>query len=290
MTKEKTWQHLRELAPTKQQQNNMLREIRLSKKATSWKISAVSLLFIAVLTILALSFLQTPLDIATTTDEAKEIAKIYVRDNDKQDRFLAKASCLYVVAQKCYKNQDVLLQFQQAMATAKSPPPMSLVLKQDVLIVYTDGTQEQWKVAGRYMTNIHTQQVIQLEQPVSSLLFVFRDQMQLLLGYGFLFLSHFILWITKHKVPHIKRRAFAANVEHMIANGVMLLLFAILLATVYFLTATLHAFWIYGAFIIYSTMQVYYRKKAGEPRIYILACALNQLCIGLAFTILFFVY
>lgn len=88
-------------------------------------------------------------------------------------------------------------------------------------------------------------------------------------------------------MPYTERRFFAATVEHAIANAIMLVLFGGISFGIYLVHHTIHATIIYGLFSLYSFMQIYYRKKAGEPQGYLIASALVQLCIAIALTCLY---
>lgn len=70
----------------------------------------------------------------------------------------------------------------------------------------------------------------------------------------------------------------------------MLVLFAGILFAIYLLMHSIHATIIYSLFTLYSIMQIYYRKKAGEPRGYLIASAMVQLCIAIAFTWLYLAF
>ena len=299
---EKSWQHLRDLKLTKQQQEKILHHIttptiiekRPTKKA--WQIPVVSLLFITILSILILSFIQRPTDLPLTADTNKTIAKVYVHTNENKETFIAQASCLYV-PQQCFTNKQKLAQLQQQI---KHAPLVSVTdeywqtvdnfSKQDVLIVHTDGTQQQWKVL-KYGTllNIQTQQVIKLEKSFDLLVnsYDYQHPYKLILTYVFILLSQLTFWIAKKRMPFIERRFFAATVEHAIANAIMLVLCAGILFAIYLLKHSIHATIIYSLFTLYSIMQIYYRKKAGEPPGYLLASAIIQLCFALTFTCMY---
>ncbi|MGE8000170.1 hypothetical protein ACQKOF_16080 [Lysinibacillus sp. NPDC093190] len=301
---EESWQHLRDLKLTKQQQEIILHNIttpttiekRLIKK--SWKMPAVSLLFITVLSILILSFIQGPANSPLTTDTNKTISKVYVHSNENKETFIAKASCLYV-PQECYINKQLLSQLQEKIEHA---PSVSVTAQQweaksnsphDVLIVYSDGTQEKWKVLNNdTFFNVVTEQAIQPDNAFISLEYYYDDKrsIKIIIANIFVLLTHFILWLAKKRMPYIERRFVAATVEHAIANAIMLVLFAGILFAIYLLMHSIHATIIYGLFTLYSIMQIYYRKKAGEPRGYLVASASVQLCITIAFSLLYFAY
>ncbi|MFF2177895.1 hypothetical protein ACFVT8_15765 [Lysinibacillus sp. NPDC058147] len=299
---EESWQHLRDLKLTKQQQEKILHNIttpttiekRPIKKA--WKMPAVSLLFIIVLSILMLSFIQGPTNSPLTTDTNKTIAKVYVHNNENKEMFIAKDSCLYL-PQQCYTNKQLLSQLQEQMehapsvaVTAQQWEANGYFTPQDVLIVYSDGTQEKWKVLNNdTFFNVVTEQAIQPDHAFDSLEYYYDNKLsiKILIANIFLLLMHFILWLAKKRMPHIERRFFAATVEHAIANAIMLVLFAGMLFAIYLLMHSIHATIIYSLFTLYSIMQIYYRKKAGEPRGYLVASAVVQLCIALAFSSLY---
>jgi len=303
---EKTWRHLRDLKLTKQQQDKILHNIitpttiekRAIKKA--WKMPAVSLLFITVLSILILSFIQKPVSSPLTTDTNKTIAKVYVHTNENKETFIAKASCLYV-PQQCYINKQFLFQLQKQMEDA---PTVSVTAQQweangyfkpqDLLVVYSDGTQEKWKILNNdTFFNVQTELAIQPEKAFDSLKFYYYDDkrsIKIILGNIFILLTRFTLWLAKKRMPHTERRFFAATVEHAIANAIMLVLFAGILFAIYLLMHSIHATIIYSLFTLYSIMQIYYRKKAGEPRGYLIASAMVQLCIAIAFTWLYLAF
>ncbi|KOP69890.1 hypothetical protein AMS59_21550 [Lysinibacillus sp. FJAT-14745] len=298
---EESWQHLRDLRLTKQQQEKILLNITtpttIEKRPIkrSWKLPAVSLLFIIVLSILILSFIQGPTNSPLTTDTNKTIAKVYVHSNENKETFIAKASCLYV-PQECYTNKQLLSQLQEQMEHA---PSISLTAQQweansnsphDVLIVYSDGTHEKWKVLNNdIFLNVVTEQAIQFDNAFDSLMYYFDDKQltKFIFMYIFISLSHVTLWLAKKRMPHIERRFVAATVEHAIANAIMLVLFAGILYAIYLLMHSIHATIIYSLFTLYSIMQIYYRKKAGEPRGYLVASAVVQLCIAIAFSLLY---
>ncbi|MEY9973374.1 hypothetical protein ABH966_003774 [Lysinibacillus sp. RC46] len=302
---EESWQHLRDLKLTKQQQEKILHNIttpttiekRPIKK--SWKIPAVSLLFITVLSILMLSFIQGPANSLLTTDTNKTIAKVYVHSNENKETFIAKASCLYV-PQECYTNKQLLSQLQEQMGhapsvavTAQQWEANGYFKPQDVLIVYSDGTQEKWKVLNNdTFFNVVTKQAIQFDNAFNSFEYYYDDKRSIKIIFGniFVLLMHFTLWLAKKRMPHIERRFVAATVEHAIANAIMLVLFAGILFAIYLLMHSIHTTIIYGLFTLYSIMQIYYRKKAGEPRGYLVASAVVQLCIALAFSLLYLAY
>ncbi|TQR31613.1 hypothetical protein C7Y47_13385 [Lysinibacillus sphaericus] len=302
---EESWQHLRDLKLTKQQQEKILHNITtpttIEKRPIKkpWKIPAVSLLFITVLGILILSFIQGPAISPLTTDTNKTIAEVYVHSNENKETFIAKASCLYV-PQQCYTNKQFLTQLQEKMEHASS---VSVTEPQwvangyftphDVLIIYSDGTQEKWKVLNNdTFFNVVTEQAIQFDNASDSLEYYYDDKrsIKFLIGNIFILLTHFTLWLAKKRMPHIKRRFVAATVEHAIANAIMLVLFVGILFAIYLLMHSIHATIIYGLFTLYSIMQIYYRKKAGEPRGYLVASAVVQLCIALAFSFLYLAY
>ncbi len=302
---EESWQHLRDLKLTKQQQEKILYNITTPTTIEktpirkSWKLPAVSLLFITVLSILLLSFIQGPANSLLTTDTNKTIAKVYVHSNENKETFIAKASCLYV-PQECYTNKQLLTQLQEQMEHAPSVSVTAHQLEaegyftsQDVLIVYSDGTQEKWKVLNNdTFFNVVTEQAIQPDNAFSSLEYYYDDKrsIKIIIGNIFVLLTHFTLWLAKKRMPHIERRFVAATVEHAIANAIMLVLFAVILFAIYLLIHSIHAAIIYGLFTLYSIMQIYYRKKAGEPRGYLVASALVQLCIAITFTFLYLAF
>lgn len=302
---EESWQHLRDLKLTKQQQEKILHNITtpttIEKKPIkkSWKMPAVSLLFIAVLAILILSFIQGPTNPPLTTDTNKTIAVVYVNTNENKETFITKASCLYV-PQQCYTNKQLLSQLQEQMehapsisVTAQQWEDNGYFTPQDVLIVYSDGTQEKWKVLNNdTLFNVQTEQAIKLDNTFYSLEYYYDDKRsnKLIIGNVFILLTHFILWLAKKRMPHIERRFFAATVEHAIANAIMLVLFAGILLAIYLLMHSLHTTIIYSLFTLYSIMQIYYRKKAGEPRGYLVASAFVQLCVAIAFTSLYLAF
>ncbi len=211
----KTWRHLRDLKLTKQQQDKILHNIitpttiekRAIKKA--WKMPAVSLLFITVLSILILSFIQKPVSSPLTTDTNKTIAKVYVHTNENKETFIAKASCLYV-PQQCYINKQFLFQLQKQMEDA---PTVSVTAQQweangyfkpqDLLVVYSDGTQEKWKILNNdTFFNVQTELAIQPEKAFDSLKFYYYDDkrsIKIILGNIFILLTRFTLWLAKKK-------------------------------------------------------------------------------------------
>ncbi|MEY9978861.1 hypothetical protein [Lysinibacillus sp. RC79] len=300
---EESWQHLRDLKLTKQQQEKILHNITtpttIAKRPIkkSWKMPAVSLLFITVLSILMLSFIQGPANSPLTTDTNKTISKVYVHSNENKETFIAKASCLYV-PQECYTNKQLLSQLQEQMehapsvaVTAQQWEANGYFTPQDVLIIYSDGTQEKWKVLNNdTFFNVVTEQAIQSDNAFDSLEYYYDNKLsiKILIANIFLLLMHFTLWLAKKRMPHIERRFVAATVEHAIANAIMLVLFAGILFAIYLLMHSIHATIIYGLFTLYSIMQIYYRKKAGEPRGYLVASAVVQLCITIAFSLLYF--
>ncbi|KOS64015.1 hypothetical protein [Lysinibacillus sp. FJAT-14222] len=299
---EESWQHLRDLKLTKQQQEKILHHIttpnpvekRPIKKA--WKIPAVTLLFITVLSILILSFVQGPANSPLTVDTNKTITKVYVYNNENKETFIAKASCLYV-PQQCYTKKQLLAQLQEQMehassvsVTAQQWEANGYFTPQDVLIVYSDGTQEKWKeLNDDTFFNVVTEQAIQFDTSFDSLVYYYDDKRstKIILANIFILLTKFTLWLAKKRMPHTERRFFAATVEHAIANAIMLVLFAGILFAIYLLKHSIHATSIYSLFTLYSIMQIYYRKKAGEPRGYLIASAVVQLCIATAFTLLY---
>ncbi|MGG2056454.1 hypothetical protein ABFY48_19080 [Lysinibacillus pakistanensis] len=299
---EESWQHLRDLKLTKQQQEKILHNITtpttIEKRPIkrSWKMPTVSLLFIIVLSILILSFIQGPANSPLTTDTNKTIAKIYVHSNENKETFIAKDSCLYV-PQQCYTNGQLLTQLQEQMehgtpvsVTTQQWEANGYFTPQDVMIVYSDGTQEKWKVLNNdTFFNVVTKQVIQFDNAFDSFEYYYDDKRSIKIIFGniFVLLTHFTLWLAKKRMPHTERRFFAATVEHAIANAIMLVLCAGILFAIYLLMHSIHATIIYSLFTLYSIMQIYYRKKAGEPRGYLIASAVVQLCIATTFTWLY---
>ncbi|MFJ6209856.1 hypothetical protein [Lysinibacillus sp. NPDC092081] len=302
---EESWQHLRDLKLTKQQQEKILHNITTPTTIEktpikkSWKMPAVSLLFVTVLTILMLSFIQGPATSPLTTDTNKTIATVYVHNNENKETFIAKASCLYV-PQQCYTNKQLLTQLQEQIekassvsVTAQQWEANGYFTPQDVLIVYSNGTQEKWKVLNNdTLFNVQTEQAIKLDNSFDSLEYYYDDKRSIKIVNGniFLLLTHLTLLLAKKRMPPIERRFVAATVEHAIANAIMLVLFAGILFAIYLLMHSIHATIIYGLFTLYSIMQIYYRKKAGEPRGYLVASAVVQLCITIACSLLYFAY
>jgi hypothetical protein len=259
----------------------------------------VSLLFITILSILILSFIQGPVNSPLTADADNTIAKIYVHTNENKETFITKASCLYVT-QQCYTNKQLLTQLQEQMehastvsVTAHQWEANGYFTPQDVLIVYSDGTQEKWKVLNNdTLFNVQTEQAIKLDIVFNSLEYYYDDKRstKIIIGNIFVLITHFILRLAKKRMPHIERRFFAATLEHAIANAIMLVLFAGILLAIYLLMHSLHVTIIYCLFTLYSIMQIYYRKKAGEPRGYLVASAVVQLCIAITFTSLYLAF
>lgn len=299
---EESWQHLRDLKLTKQQQEKILHNITtpttIEKRPIkrSWKMPTVSLLFITVLSILILSFIQGPANSPLTTDTNKTIAKIYVHSNENKETFIAKDSCLYV-PQHCYTNKQLLTQLQEQMEHA---PTVSITAQQreahgyfkphDLLVVYSDGIQEKWKVLNNdTLFNVQTKRAIQFDRHFDMIInsHDYQRPYKLIVSKLFLFVSFLILWLAKKRMPHTERRFFAATVEHAIANAIMLVLCAGILFAIYLLMHSIHATIIYSLFTLYSIMQIYYRKKAGEPRGYLIVSAVVQLCIAIALTWLY---
>ncbi len=295
----KTWQHLDDLMLSDQQQKKLLRNmtepsvINKQKTKNRWKIPSVSLLFIVVLSILLLSFVQSPTNSPTTMDSSKAIQRIYLKENMNKETFIAQDSCLYV-PQQCYAHAKAITQLQQNWDNAS---PVTISASQwksgtiyDILILYNDRTQEKWKVLNnKIFFNVETQQAFLIEESFDSLRYFYDEKRstKLIIGNIFILLMHFILWIAKKRMPYTERRFFAATVEHAIANAIMLVLFGGISFGIYFVHHTIHAVIIYGLFSLYSFMQIYYRKKAGEPQGYLIASALVQLCIAIAFTCLY---
>ncbi len=298
----KGWQHLHDLKLTDQQEQYLLRQItapsstRKKSSTTMWRIPSVALLFVVVLSILLLSFIQEPTTAPRSTDSTKMIDRIYVKDNKNTESFLPKGTCLYV-PQQCYLDNKRLTQLQEKM---KEASPISITSGQwesndyftpyDLFILYTDGSQEKWKVLNNdILFNVETQQAFLIEESMDSLIYFYDDKRstKLIIGNIFIFLTHFILWIAKKRMPHTERRFFAATVEHAIANLIMLLLFGGILFSIYLVQHTIHATIIYSFFLLYSIMQILYRKKAGEPHGFLIASAFVQLCLAIAFTSLY---
>ena len=295
----KTWQHLDDLMLSDQQQKKLLRNMTepsvISKQTTGngWKIPSVSVLFIVVLSLLILTFVQRPTDSPMTMDSSKAIQRVYLKENLNKDTFIAKDSCLYV-PQQCYAHSKAITQLQQNWDNAS---PITISASQwksgtsyDILILYNDHTQEKWKVLNnKIFFNVETQQAFLIEESIDSLRYFYDEKRstKLILGNIFILLMHFILWIAKKRMPYTERRFFAATVEHAIANAIMLVLFGGISFGIYLVHHTIHATIIYGLFSLYSFMQIYYRKKAGEPQGYLIASALVQLCIAIAFTCLY---
>ncbi|MEK3728511.1 MULTISPECIES: hypothetical protein [unclassified Lysinibacillus] len=295
----KTWQHLDDLMLSDQQQKKLLRNmtepsvINKQKTKNRWKIPSVSLLFIVVLSILLLSFVQSPTNSPTTMDSSKAIQRIYLKENMNKETFIAQDSCLYV-PQQCYAHAKAITQLQQNWDNAS---PVTISASQwksgtiyDILILYNDRTQEKWKVLNnKIFFNVETQQAFLIEESFDSLRYFYDEKRstKLIIGNIFILLMHFILWIAKKRMPYTERRFFAATVEHAIANAIMLVLFGGISFVIYLVHHTIHAVIIYGLFSLYSFMQIYYRKKAGEPQGYLIASALVQLCIAIAFTCLY---
>ncbi|WCH47138.1 hypothetical protein [Lysinibacillus sp. OF-1] len=295
----KTWQHLDDLMLSDQQQKKLLRNmtepsvINKQKTKNRWKIPSVSLLFIVVLSILLLSFVQSPTNSPTTMDSSKAIQRIYLKENMNKETFIAQDSCLYV-PQQCYAHAKAITQLQQNWDNAS---PVTISTSQwksgtiyDILILYNDRTQEKWKVLNnKIFFNVETQQAFLIEESFDSLRYFYDEKRstKLIIGNIFILLMHFILWIAKKRMPYTERRFFAATVEHAIANAIMLVLFGGISFGIYLVHHTIHAVIIYGLFSLYSFMQIYYRKKAGEPQGYLIASALVQLCLAIAFTCLY---
>lgn len=267
--------------------------INKQKTKNRWKIPSVSLLFIVVLSILLLSFVQSPTNSPTTMDSSKAIQRIYLKENMNKETFIAQDSCLYV-PQQCYAHAKAITQLQQNWDNAS---PVTISASQwksgtiyDILILYNDRTQEKWKVLNnKIFFNVETQQAFLIEESFDSLRYFYDEKRstKLIIGNIFILLMHFILWIAKKRMPYTERRFFAATVEHAIANAIMLVLFGGISFVIYFVHHTIHAVIIYGLFSLYSFMQIYYRKKAGEPQGYLIASALVQLCLAIAFTCLY---
>ncbi|QDQ00121.1 hypothetical protein FOH38_06050 [Lysinibacillus fusiformis] len=299
---EESWQHLRKLNPSQQQQEKMLKHIKappaikLQLTKESWKFPAVSVLFLVVLSVLILSILQGPAAPPLSTDTEKTIAKVYTRTNEDKETFIAKESCLNV-PQQCFTNKQYLTMLQLQMEQAPNVTVSTEQWKasnyfshEDVLIIFTDGTTQKWKVfSNDIFLNVQTQRAVQLERGFDSIAYYydhFRSR-KLVIANIFVLLSQLTLWIAKKRMPHTERRFFAATVEHAIANAVMLILFSSILFGIYLMNNVVHASIIFSLFTLYSAMQIYYRKKAGEPRGYLIASAIVQLCIGLGFTFLY---
>ncbi len=295
----KTWQYLDDLMLSDQQQKKLLRNMTepsvISKQTTKnrWKIPSVSVLFIVVLSILLLSFVQSSTNSPTTMDSSKAIQRIYLKENMNKETFIAQDSCLYV-PQQCYAHSKAITQLQQNWDNAS---PVTISASQwksgtiyDILVLYNDRTQEKWKVLNnKIFFNVETKQAFVIEESFDSLRYFYDEERstKLIIGNSFILLMHFILWIAKKRMPHTERRFFAATVEHAIANAIMLVLFGGISFGIYLVHHTIHAVIIYGLFSLYSFMQIYYRKKAGEPQGYLIASALVQLCIAIAFTCLY---
>ena len=295
----KTWQHLDDLMLSDQQEKKLLRNmteplvINKQTRKNKWKIPSVSLLFIVVLALLVLSFVQRPTNSPMTTDSSKAIQRIYLKENINKETFIAKDSCLYV-PQQCYAHSKAIIQLQKNLDNAS---PVTISASQwkngtiyDILILYNDRTQEKWKVLNnKIFFNVETKQAFLIEESIDSLRYFYDEKRstKLIMGNIFILLTHFILWIAKKRMPYTERRFFAATVEHAIANAIMLVLFGGISFGIYLVNHTIHATIIYGLFSLYSFMQIYYRKKAGEPQGYLIASALVQLCIAIAFTCLY---
>lgn len=295
----KTWQHLDGLMLSDQQEKKLLRNmteplvINKQTRKNKWKIPSVSLLFIVVLALLVLSFVQRPTNSPMTTDSSKAIQRIYLKENINKETFIAKDSCLYV-PQQCYAHSKAIIQLQKNLDNAS---PVTISASQwkngtiyDILILYNDRTQEKWKVLNnKIFFNVETKQAFLIEESIDSLRYFYDEKRSttLIMGNIFILLTHFILWIAKKRMPYTERRFFAATVEHAIANAIMLVLFGGISFGIYLVHHTIHATIIYGLFSLYSFMQIYYRKKAGEPQGYLIASALVQLCIAIAFTCLY---
>ncbi len=295
----KTWQHLDDLMLSDQQEKKLLRNmieplvINKQTRKNKWKIPSVSLLFIVVLALLVLSFVQRPTNSPMTTDSSKAIQRIYLKENINKETFIAKDSCLYV-PQQCYAHSKAIIQLQKNLDNAS---PVTISASQwkngtiyDILILYNDRTQEKWKVLNnKIFFNVETKQAFLIEESIDSLRYFYDEKRstKLIMGNIFILLTHFILWIAKKRMPYTERRFFAATVEHAIANAIMLVLFGGISFGIYLVHHTIHATIIYGLFSLYSFMQIYYRKKAGEPQGYLIASALVQLCIAIAFTCLY---
>lgn len=296
--KKKAWQHLHNLKLSEQQQQRLFYQITKTTTAkkhftkNSWKILSLSLLFLAVLSILLLSFVHEPIHPPTTVDATKTIDRVYVKKNSHKDTFIAKASCLYV-PQQCYTNHKTLVQLEKDLANASpvsiSPSPSSANYY-DVFIRYDNGTEEKWKVLNNNtFWNIETEQAVQLDGLFYSLWYYDdeKSSIKILMGNIFIFLASFLLWIAKKRMPNTERRFFAATVEHAIANVIMLILFGGTLLFIYLLQHMVHAMIIYSLFMLYSIAQIYYRKKAGEPQAYLIVYVLIQLCLAIGFTYLY---
>lgn len=295
----KTWQHLDGLMLSNQQEKKLLRNmteplvINKQTRKNKWKIPSVSLLFIVVLALLVLSFVQRPTNSPMTTDSSKAIQRIYLKENINKETFIAKDSCLYV-PQQCYAHSKAIIQLQKNLDNAS---PVTISASQwkngtiyDILILYNDRTQEKWKVLNnKIFFNVETKQAFLIEESIDSLRYFYDEKRstKLIIGNISILLMHFILWIAKKRMPYTERRFFAATVEHAIANAIMLVLFGGISFGIYLVNHTIHATIIYGLFSLYSFMQIYYRKKAGEPQGYLIASALVQLCIAIAFTCLY---
>ena len=302
---EEAWEQLKGLTPSKQLQQKMLQNIstRTSAKQSNTQktkrksATVVTILFIVVLSVLILSILQTPTTTLYTADTTKKITKIYAHNNEDKDTFIAKASCFYV-PQQCYLNKQHLVLLQAKIeqspivtVSADQWQASGYFIPRDILLIYSDGTSQQWKaIQNDVLFNLQTQQAIQLDMPFDALANYNNYSLQsklFIIANIFVLLSHLTLWLAKKRMPHIERRFFAATVEHAIANAIMLALFLGISLGIYLLKNNVHATSILGMFTIYSTMQIYYRKKAGEPRGYLIASSIVQLFIALSFTLLY---
>lgn len=207
----KTWQHLDDLTLSNQQEKKILRNItepsvinkQLSKN--KWNIPSVTLLFIVVLSLLILTFVQRPTDSPMTMDSSKAIQRVYLKENLNKETFIAKDSCLYV-PQQCYAHSKAITQLQQNWDNAS---PITISASQwksgtiyDILILYNDRTQEKWKVLNnKIFFNVETQQAFLIEESIDSLRYFYDEKRstKLILGNIFILLMHFILWIAKKK-------------------------------------------------------------------------------------------
>lgn len=292
---EEAWQHLQELAPTKVQQQKILKHITTpqTKQRLQWKIPIISTSFLAVLALLMLSIIQSQTPPISNTQASSTIQAIYTLPNDEIDTFKTKSSCMYFL-QSCFFDEQQLASFQNQLKQAntinlidKKQQPKAI---QDVLIIYADGSQEQWKELS-YDTfyNMSTKQSVQLNE--SFHLIVYPDYSDSrnkfsIAGQFCIILAHLSIWFVQKRMPHIQRRFFAATVRHAIANAIALVCIALIFTSIIFITGSIHLMIVYSLFTLYSIMQIYYRKKAGEPPLFLVASAIVQLMFAISMSLL----
>ena len=182
----------------------------ISKQTTKnrWKIPSVSVLFIVVLSILLLSFVQSSTNSPTTMDSSKAIQRIYLKENMNKETFIAQDSCLYV-PQQCYAHSKAITQLQQNWDNAS---PVTISASQwksgtiyDILVLYNDRTQEKWKVLNnKIFFNVETKQAFLIEESFDSLRYFYDEKRstKLIIGNSFILLMHFILWIAKKNASY----------------------------------------------------------------------------------------